>query len=206
MEPWDTDPQICKPSCIDFTCIVVMHNWRVRIFLPPLPEDQAFQSLDLSLNQRSLTHPAYLCCCWAQGPILGTLVGIYSATQQQGPQVAASKAVIKSLLWVLWAGACLPESCLSQNGFPYLSVHISTLMDILQARLLSFTSPPSACHPYPSTPLAGSSSLSTSARVTSESASVEKSGEIDASMFPCYPEKFWNVLEVSAKSLSSQGF
>lgn len=110
MDSQDAEPQIGNS---DFTCIIVMRNRRVHTSLPDLPEDQAFQSLDLSLNWRSLTHPAHLCCCWAQGPILGTLIGIYSATRQQGPQVAAPKAVIKSLLWVLWAGACLSESCLS---------------------------------------------------------------------------------------------
>lgn len=178
-------PTDIKPSYIDFTCTVVMHYSMVHISLSPLPEDQVFQSLDLSLNCRSLTHPAHLCCCWAQGPILGTLIGIYSATRQQGPQVAAPKAVIKSLVWVLWAGACLPESCLSPGlSSPPLCRLLHSVMDAFLAPPLSSTSPPSACHPFPSTPsLAG---LSHSAQVpqgTTVSAGIERSAAIDASMF-----------------------
>lgn len=157
MELRDADPQICKPSCTDFTCLVVMRNRWVHIFLPPLPEDQAFQSLDLSLNRRSLTHPAHLCCCWAQGPILGTLVGIYSATRQQGPHVATPKAVIKSLLWVLWAGACLPESCLSPARSPGLCTHLQAPFSPSPLLLLLATLTQAT------PPLAASSSLGTSA-------------------------------------------
>lgn len=159
----------------------------MQLFLPALPEDQAFHSLDLSLNWRSLTHPVPLYCCWAQGPILGTLVGIYSATRQQGPQVAAPKAVIKSLLWVLWAGACFPESCLSparsplslctdlhsvmmRSKHPFSPSRLPFLLATLtQALLLLRRLPHSAQMP----------------QVTSVSASVERSGEMDASMFSC---------------------
>lgn len=177
----------------------------MRISLPPLPEDQAFHSLDLSLKWRSLTHPAPLYCCWAQGPILGTLVGIYSATRQQGPQVAAPKAVIKSLLWVLWAGACLAESCLSTARSP-LSLCTDLHSGMMHSR-----------HPFSPSPLPlllvtltqallllqGLPHSAQMPPVTSVSASVERAGEIDASMFSCYSEKFWNVLGVSAKSFSS---
>lgn len=130
-------PTDIKPSYIDFTHPVVKHHDTVHVSLLPLPEDQVFHSLDLSLNYRSLTHPAHL-CCWAQGPVLGTLIGICSATRQQGPQLAAPKAVIKSLLWVLWAGACLPESCLSP-GLPSPPLHslLHSVMASLQGPLRS---------------------------------------------------------------------
>lgn len=157
----------------------------MRISLPSLPEDQAFHRLDLSLNWRSLTHPAPLYCCWAQGPILGTLVGIYSATRQQGPQVAAPKAVIKSLLWVLWAGACLAESCLSPARSP-LSLCTDLHSGMVHSR-----------HPFSPSPLPLLLATLTQALlllqglphsaqmppVTSVSASVEGAGTIDASVF-----------------------
>lgn len=174
-----------------------MHRSTVHISLSPLPEDQVFQSLDLSLNYRSLSHPAHLCCCWAQGPILGTLIGIYSAARQQGPQVAAPKAVIKSLLWVLWAGACLPESCLSPgvSSLPLCRL-IYSVMDAFQVPLLSSTFPPSACHSVPNIPsLAGFPHSAQMSQGTTVSAGFERSGEIDASMFSCYPRDFWNKLE-----------
>lgn len=188
-------PTDIKPSYIDSTCTVVMCHNTMHISLSPVPEDQVFQSVDLSLNCRSLAHPAHLCCCWAQGPLLGTLIGIYSATRQQGPQVAAPKAVIKSLLWVLWAGACLLRAAFHQDSLPYLCRLLHSVTDAFQAPLLSATVPPSACHPVPSTPsLAGLPHSAQMSQGTTVSAGFERSGEIDASMFSCYPGDFWNKL------------
>lgn len=170
-----------------------MHHSTVHISLSSLPEEQVFQSLDLSLNYRSLSHPAHLCCCWAQGPILGTLTGIYSATRQQGPRVAAPKAVIKSLLWVLWAEACLPESLsLGLSSLPLCRL-IHSVMDAVQALPLSSTFPPSACHPVPNSPsLAGLPHSAQMSQGTTVSAGFERC--------PC----FLATPEISGTSLVSK--